>query len=332
MLRILRKHSYSFSYDEFTLSSNSKLTQVSIKSKIKPVKSILFSMLLLLTCSCGIKMQQGVKKSDLRKDVSLKTELGLIILRLSDDTPKHRDNFIKLINQGFYDGIAFHRVINNFLVQTGNPETKTSPTGVPEVAYTIPAEIHPSHFHKRGAVNAARMGDNYNPSQASSGTQFTIIQGKTYTDSTLAIAEKRINNWLAYNKVINDPNHKSVFEAYTFTLNKLDTLYASERKQDIARIANLENSSASMKTKLDSLTELTKATMIPYVYPEAHRTMYKTKGGAAHLDQNYVVFGEVIEGMDIVDCIAAVQTDSLDKPINDIRILSATMIERASYK
>jgi cyclophilin family peptidyl-prolyl cis-trans isomerase len=309
-----------------------KRTQVLTKSKIKSFKSFLFSLLLLLTIGCGIKMDHGIKKSDLQKDVSLKTEMGFIILRLSDDTPKHRDNFIKLINQGFYDGISFHRVINNFLVQTGNPETKTTPSTVPETAYTIPAEINPSHFHKRGAVNAARMGDNYNPSQASSGTQFTIIQGKTYTDSTLAIAEKRINNWLAYNKVINDPNHKSLFEAYTDILKELDALYTSDSNEDIARRANLVNSSAAMKTKLDSLTELAKTTMTPYVYPEAHRSMYKTHGGAAHLDQNYVVFGEVIKGMDIVDRIAAVQTDSLDKPISDVRILSATMIERASNK
>jgi cyclophilin family peptidyl-prolyl cis-trans isomerase len=243
----------------------------------------------------------------------------------------HRNNFIKLVNQGFYDGIAFHRVIENFLVQTGNPKTRTTPTLIPEIEYTIPAEIHPNLFHKRGAINAARMGDDANPSQASSSTQFTIIQGKTYTDSTLNIAEKRINNWLAYNKVINDPNYTSDFKAYTDIRSQLDTLYASESKLNITRTAVLKTALEEIKTKLDSLTEVTKTSMTPYVYPETHRTTYKRSGGAAHLDQNYVVFGEVVKGMKIVDRIAAVPTDSLNKPISDVRILSAKMIKRKSY-
>jgi len=148
------------------------------------------------------QIEPGVLKSDLSKDVCLTTDMGEIVFRLSDETPKHRTNFIKLVNQGFYDSISFHRVIENFLVQTGDPETRPTPKTLPEDPYTLPAEPHPSLFHKRGAINAARMGDDTNPSQASSGTQFTIIQGKTYTDSTLAVAEKRINNWLAYNKII----------------------------------------------------------------------------------------------------------------------------------
>jgi cyclophilin family peptidyl-prolyl cis-trans isomerase len=283
---------------------------------------------MMLFYNCNAQHGLDNTKTDSTKDVLLRTELGEIVLRLSDITPKHRDNFLKLVHNGFYDGIAFHRVINNFLIQTGNPETRTTPSMVPEIEYTIPSEIHPSLYHKRGAINAARMGDDHNPSQASSGTQFTIIQGKTYTDSTLAIAEKRINNWLAYNKVINDPNNKSDFEAYTNILKELDTLYASENKEDITRSAILKDTSAALKTKLDSLTELAKTTMTPYVYPETHRSMYKTHGGAAHLDQNYVVFGAVIKGMDIVDRIAAVPTDSLDTPITDVRILSATLIER----
>ncbi len=295
---------------------------------MKPIEISALVFIMVLFFTCGTQHKMNSSQSYLVKDVMLKTELGEIVIRLSDSTPKHRDNFLKLVNNGFYDGIAFHRVIQNFLIQTGNPETRTTPSRVPEIEYTIPSEIHPSLFHKRGAINAARMGDNYNPNQASSGTQFTIIQGKTYTDSTLAIAEQRINNWLAYNKVINDPNHKSDFETYTNILKEIDALHASENKEDMTRRAILKRSSQEMKTKLDSLTEEMKTTMTPYVYPEVHRTSYKTTGGAAHLDQNYVVFGAVIKGMDIVDRIAVVPTDSLDTPLTDVRILSATLVER----
>ena len=186
--------------------------------------------------------------------------------------------------------MSFHRVINNFLIQTGDMGPDTS-----GLSYMIDAEFRPNLLHKRGAVNAARMGDDENPGRSSDGTQFTIIQGNTYNDSTLAIAEKRINTWLAYNKVINKPEHKSDLD------------------------------------KLDSLTNIELMTMDHYSFPEAHREIYKTLGGAANLDQNYTVFGEVVKGMNIVDSIAGVETDSQDKPINDVRIISARMIKRKSY-
>ncbi|MFT6935349.1 MAG: cyclophilin family peptidyl-prolyl cis-trans isomerase [Maribacter sp.] len=283
--------------------------------------------LVFLFSACDTEIEKGVMKSDLSKDVSLTTELGEIVFRLSDKTPKHRNNFIKLVNQGFCDSIVFHRVIENFLVQTGNPETRATPTIVPEAPYTLPAEIDESLFHKRGAINAARMGDDSNPKQESSGTQFAIIQGRTYTDSTLAVAEKRINNWLAYNTLINNPKHKTYFKTYTELLLKIDTLNSSDK----GLAETLVFSYKEMKSRLDSLTKLAASTITPSAYTKAHRTAYKTNGGAANLDQNYVVFGEVIKGMDVVDLIAAIQTDSLDKPISDVRILYTKMIEQSLY-
>jgi cyclophilin family peptidyl-prolyl cis-trans isomerase len=299
---------------------------------MKARTSFLVTLVLFIFASCDSEVAPGVMKSDLSKDVALTTDLGKVIFRLSDKTPKHRNNFIKLVNQGFYDSIAFHRVIEGFLIQTGNSETRDNRTTDPAEDFTIPAEINPSLFHKRGAINAARNGDDFNTDQASSGTQFTIIQGRKYTDSTLAIAEKLINNWLSYNKLINDPNYKTDFKAYTDILIEMDSLYATENENDLAQLATLEISYDEMKTKLDSLTAIVQKGMTPYSYPEAHRKIYKTNGGAAHLDQNYVVFGEVVQGMDIVDRIAAVKTDSLDKPTTDVRILSAKMIERKSYE
>lgn len=257
---------------------------------MRTVITIIIVCFIFVFSACDKEIEKGVMKSDLSKDVELITDYGTIILRLSDETPKHRNNFIKLVNQKAYDGVSFHRVINNFLIQTGDMGPDTS-----GLSYMIDAEFRSDLFHKRGAVNAARMGDDQNPERSSDGTQFTIIQGNTYNDSTLAIAEKRINTWLAYNKVINKPEHKSDLD------------------------------------KLDSLTNIELMTMDHYSFPEAHREIYKTLGGAAHLDQNYTVFGEVVKGMNIVDSIAGVETDSQDKPINDVRIISARMIKRKSY-
>ncbi|MDD2642686.1 MAG: peptidylprolyl isomerase [Bacteroidales bacterium] len=257
---------------------------------MRTVITIIIVCFIFVFSACDKEIEKGVMKSDLSKDVELITDYGTIILRLSDETPKHRNNFIKLVNQKAYDGVSFHRVINNFLIQTGDMGPDTS-----GLSYMIDAEFRPNLLHKRGAVNAARMGDDENPGRSSDGTQFTIIQGNTYNDSTLAIAEKRINTWLAYNKVINKPEHKSDLD------------------------------------KLDSLTNIELMTMDHYSFPEAHREIYKTLGGAAHLDQNYTVFGEVVKGMNIVDSIAGVETDSQDKPINDVRIISARMIKRKSY-
>lgn len=257
---------------------------------MRTVITIIIVCFIFVFSACDKEIEKGVMKSDLSKDVELITDYGTIILRLSDETPKHRNNFIKLVNQKAYDGVSFHRVINNFLIQTGDMGPDTS-----GLSYMIDAEFRSDLFHKRGAVNAARMGDDQNPERSSDGTQFTIIQGNTYNDSTLAIAEKRINTWLAYNKVINKPEHESDLD------------------------------------KLDSLTNIELMTMDHYSFPEAHREIYKTLGGAAHLDQNYTVFGEVVKGMNIVDSIAGVETDSQDKPINDVRIISARMIKRKSY-
>lgn len=257
---------------------------------MRTVITIIIVCFIFVFSACDKEIEKGVMKSDLSKDVELITDYGTIILRLSDETPKHRNNFIKLVNQKAYDGVSFHRVINNFLIQTGDMGPDTS-----GLSYMIDAEFRSDLLHKRGAVNAARMGDDQNPERSSDGTQFTIIQGNTYNDSTLAIAEKRINTWLAYNKVINKPEHESDLD------------------------------------KLDSLTNIELMTMDHYSFPEAHREIYKTLGGAAHLDQNYTVFGEVVKGMNIVDSIAGVETDSQDKPINDVRIISARMIKRKSY-
>jgi cyclophilin family peptidyl-prolyl cis-trans isomerase len=152
--------------------------------------------LLALTIACNPKLANGLRKHDLQKDVEVTTTKGVIIMRLSDSTPQHRDNFLKLAKTGFYDSLLFHRVIRYFMIQTGDPDSRVGHPGKPlsqggssGPAYTIPAEFRPTLFHKRGALGAARTGDDVNPTRASSGSQFYIVQGHTFTDVGLDSVE-----------------------------------------------------------------------------------------------------------------------------------------------
>ena len=272
---------------------------------------------MLLLAGCHSLSKSKISKKDFSSDIQLVTIEGTIVLRLYNDTPLSRNNFLSLVKQDMYDSILFHRVIEKFMVQAGerlNEDAFQRKKEIRGFEDLVPAEINSTHFHKRGAVGAARFGDNVNPEQKGSFIQFYIVQGNTYTDSTLDIAEKRINKSLAYNHIINDSVNKSTFEHY----------------QDLLENRTPENEQArnALKIKLDSLAGMEEQRMTPYHYPEAHREVYKTKGGAAHLDQSYTVFGEVISGMDVVDKIAASQTNKEDRPINDILILSATLIKR----
>ncbi|MCD4723305.1 MAG: peptidylprolyl isomerase [Bacteroidales bacterium] len=171
------------------------------------------------------------------------TDYGDMTGMLYNDTPGHRDNFIKLINEGWFNGSTFHRVIKNFMIQGGGKEG-----GTVDVGYTIPAEFVPEYFHKKGALAAARTADQVNPEKRSSGSQFYIVQGKRYGDKELGDLEMRKNcEWTA------------------------------EQKET-----------------------------------------YKTVGGVAFLDYDYTVFGEIIDGLDVIDKIAAVQTARGDKPLKDV--------------
>jgi cyclophilin family peptidyl-prolyl cis-trans isomerase len=286
---------------------------------MKPLFSRIFMLFIIAASSlisCNPVVVEGVRKNDLKKDVAFETQYGTIVFRLSDETPKHRNNFIKLVNQHFYDSLLFHRVINHFIIQTGDPDSKLAKQGEPlgesDLPYAVAAEFNANLFHKRGAINAARDD---NPERASSSTQFTFVQGKIYTDSMLTVAEKRINNWLAYNRVILQPENQDLVKL----LNGLKT------RQNNTDSFNLLNN------QLKILTEKELQNSTPYKIPEAHRQVYKTVGGAAHLDQNYTVFGEVVKGMDVIDSIAKVPTDSLDRPVKDVRIISAKLIKREDY-
>ncbi|MBS2100921.1 peptidylprolyl isomerase [Carboxylicivirga linearis] len=273
------------------------------------MKNLLIAACILVVSACNISSKKEQENAKNVK-VELQTAKGNIILQLSDETPLHRDNFIKLVNQKYFDGILFHRVINGFGIQSGDPDSKNAQPGEAlgngGPGYTIPAEINTKLFHKRGALNAAR--DN-NPDRASAGSQFFIVQGKVQNDSTLNKAETRINGWLAEHAFVNDPANKAI----------RDSLISALKEEDGTKLmqwADLVYKGGKTYTNYDS-----------YQIPEEHRAVYKEIGGAPHLDQNYTVFGEVLEGMDIVDQIAAMEVDSLDRPVEDVKIITARIIK-----
>jgi len=147
----------------------------------------------LIVFSASAQKDSTIKKKDRKRDVLMQTTMGDMVIRLSDSTPLHRDNFLKLVKVGFYDSILFHRVIKNFMIQGGDPNSKRAVAGDPlgngGPGYTIPAEFRKTLFHKKGALAAARTGDNVNPEKASSGSQFYIAQGKVFTDAGLDSVE-----------------------------------------------------------------------------------------------------------------------------------------------
>jgi cyclophilin family peptidyl-prolyl cis-trans isomerase len=154
-----------------------------------------FFLLISAFISCNPKLSNGLRKNDLKKDVEMITDKGIIIIRLSDSTPLHRDNFLKLVKQEYYDSILFHRVIRNFMIQAGDPNSKHAKPdemlGEGSTNYTIPVEFRASLFHRKGVIAAARTGDDVNPKKESSGSQFYIVQGKIFTDAGLDSVEIR---------------------------------------------------------------------------------------------------------------------------------------------
>jgi len=227
-------------------------------------RSLFIALYLMIVTTTSAQPDVLVKEGDRKKDIQMKTDSGILILRLSDATPLHRDNFIKLVKSKYYNDIAFHRVIAGFMIQAGDENTKAKPDSNKFLkSYTLPAEITPGLFHKKGMLAAARMGDSLNPKRESSGVQFYIVQGRVYTD-------------------------KSLDSVQTYRLNG--------RK-----------------------------------IPSEQREVYKTMGGAPHLDQTYTIFGELVSGFDVLDKIANTKTNgrrSGDKPLVDIRIKKVKLIKR----
>ncbi|MGB6035924.1 MAG: peptidylprolyl isomerase [Cryomorphaceae bacterium] len=218
----------------------------------------LLPIIVMATCllSLSFVLDKNAKKEEM---VIISTKYGDMVVRLYDDTPLHKENFLNLAKEGFYDGLLFHRVIQSFMIQGGDPNSRDAKKGVAlgtgGPGYTIPAEFNPNYIHKKGALSAARQGDAVNPERESSGSQFYIVQGKTVDESTLV-------------RMANQKRPKPGEEAFA---------YSDEQKQ-----------------------------------------VYSEIGGTPHLDGEYTVFGEVIEGLNIIDSIAVAKTDGRARPIENI--------------
>ncbi len=247
--------------------------------------------------------------------VMILTDMGVIKIRLYNETPLHRDNFLKLVKDHYYDSLLFHRVIQNFMIQGGDPDSKralpdkTLGDGGPP--YTIPAEFNPKLFHKKGALAAARESDLDNPSQASSGSQFYIVQGKVFTDSLLKVQAKRITKMKLFNQIINRPENKTLLEQYT--------RYAKAAIPDSLKYIN-DIINKQLDTELPGVA--------PYAFSEEQTKTYTTTGGTPHLDGSYTVFGEVYEGFEVIDDIAKQDVErKTSRPKKDIRIISVSIIQ-----
>ncbi len=274
-------------------------------------------LILLLTLSVCLLMacKPGKNQRDMNEETKLKieTSAGDILVKLYNETPQHRDNFIKLAEEGTYEGTLFHRVIKDFMIQAGDPESKGAPKGkqlgAGDVGYTIPAEfVYPKLFHKKGALSAARQGDQVNPQKASSGCQFYIVTGKVYSDSTLLGMEQNMANQRLNN----------VFQS--LAQKRMKEIYKMRKENDTDGLMNLQDS-------LIAQAEAEVAKMPEFRFTPEQVQAYTTVGGTPQLDGEYTVFGEVLEGMDIVDQIQQVKTDRSDRPLEDVIIKKVTIIE-----
>lgn len=276
-------------------------------------------MVVLTLISCSANNTESASESAAQPQttnskmtkVKLETTMGDIVVELYNETPQHRDNFVKLVQEGYYDGVLFHRVIKDFMIQTGDGNSKTAgpdaTLGDGDPGYTIPAEfVYPKYFHKRGALAAARTGDQVNPERRSSGSQFYIVTGKIYSSDELKMMTQRlatVKKQDIFRRLVNE-NHAQI-----------ETL---QRNQDNEGLNELQN-------RLIQQTEA-EAAQSPFSLTDEQIDAYTSVGGTPHLDGQYTVFGQVVEGMDVVDKIQNAQTGRMDRPVSDIKIVKATIL------
>ena len=246
--------------------------------------------------------------------VIMHTSLGDVTLKLYNETPLHRDNFIKLVKEGTYNGLLFHRVIKDFMVQGGDVTSKDAPMnkslGAGDLGYTVPAEfVYPKYFHKKGALCAARTGDEVNPERASSASQFYIVTGKKYTEGELKQMEKQLENRLK----------QSIFaRLQTENKVKIMQLYRNGEKEELAILRD----TLVDKTELEAEKRKEEACL-----PAELREAYRSVGGVPFLDNQYTVYGEVVDGIEVVDAIQKVKTNKQDRPLENIVIKSMELVE-----
>lgn len=280
--------------------------------KFNFLSTALLSALCLI--SCNNHTNNNIDK-DMEKEVVvlMKTDKGDIKIKLYNETPKHRDNFIKLVKDEHYNDLLFHRVIKDFMIQGGDPDSKNAPKGkmlgAGDIGYTIPAEfIYPKYFHKKGALAAARQGDQVNPQKESSGCQFYIVTGRKYSENELLNMEKQIND-SKVNKIFNDIAMKNVAK-----------IREMQKNNDQEGLFDLQE-----KIYNQAVEEAKKQPDFKFTSEQIKE--YTTVGGTPFLDNQYTVFGEVIEGLNTIDSIQVVKTDKNDRPIEDVKILEVEICD-----
>lgn len=277
-------------------------------------KSIIFAIIIMASTVIVAAKNSSNKMQDKFNGtkVLLHTSLGDITVLLYDDTPLHRDNFIANVKNGVYTGTLFHRVIKEFMIQGGDVDSKDAPKGKMlgsgDIGHTVEAEfVYPKHFHKRGALAAARTGDAVNPEKRSSGSQFYIVTGKIFTREQLEAME----NQKAYRK------KQNLFQKNSAPFRK--EILKLQLAHDTAGVE-------SLRQKIIEITE-TEYAENPEKFTAEQIDTYTTIGGTPHLDGEYTVYGEVISGMDVVAKIEVETTDRNDRPENDIKIISAKILK-----
>lgn len=274
-------------------------------------RSSVFSILglLILFSSCAQK-----------KDfvVTIKTDMGDMVAILYDETPKHKANFIKLAKEHFYDSLIFHRVIEGFMIQGGDPDSKHAQPGqrlgMGGPGYTVEAEFNPKFYHMKGALSAARLGDQQNPTKASSGSQFYIVQGNVIPQASieqLKVDQGKLNSGLQ--QLLQKPENKPLYDT-------LSQLYYT---------GNMDAYQKALFGLIPKIEGETGVKIRKEISQEKINT-YTTVGGAPHLDDEYTVFGRVVKGLEVIDKIAAVQKDGADRPMQDIHF--SVIVEEMSRK
>ncbi|MGM0375856.1 MAG: peptidylprolyl isomerase [Bacteroidota bacterium] len=259
--------------------------------------SLLFSLLLI----AGVSLTSCEEKT---KKVLIETPYGDMKIKLYEDTPEHRENFLKLAEEGFYDDLLFHRVIEGFMIQGGDPESRDAgeneQLGSGGPGYKLPAEIHyPKHYHKKGALSAARQGDQANPERESSGSQFYIVQGQTYTEEELDKLEEQLTQRNIQSRMF------ELLEPHR------DSLMAMQNRGNREGFKSLVD-----EVEQEAMEEM--GDSAKFSFTEEIRETYTTIGGTPMLDGTYTVFGEVEEGLSVIDSIADVATNNADRPLEDI--------------
>ena len=273
---------------------------------------MVMAVMMLMPCKAvASQASPAANTKDNMTKVELETSLGKIVVELYNETPQHRDNFIKLVQSGYYDGVLFHRVIKDFMIQTGDGNSKTAgpetTLGDGDPGYTIEAEfVYPKYFHKRGALAAARTGDQVNPERRSSGSQFYIVTGKIYSSDDLKMMTQRMT----------EMRKQDIFRRLVMENNS--RIKQLQESQDTAGIQELQD-------ELIRQTEA-EAAKTPTAMTDEQIDAYTSVGGTPHLDGQYTVFGEVVSGMDVVDKIQNTTTGRNDRPTVDIKIVKATIL------